>query len=163
MKALSKMKKSFASLAGVSVITLMSTACTSTESTVAMPDDITIKGIALNPEGIEFDKNDNTFLLSSLNAAPITKVNLDGTFKPFTRGEKYPLSTAGLEVDYKRDRLLVAGFNGAELFDKDPATKGSSHLRVYNLKTGVIEQDINLTPLVPNANAYFANDITVDD
>ena len=157
------MKKSFASLAGVSVITLMSTACTSTESTVAMPDDITIKGIALNPEGIEFDKNDNTFLLSSLNAAPITKVNLDGTFKPFTRGEKYPLSTAGLEVDYKRDRLLVAGFNGAELFDKDPATKGSSHLRVYNLKTGVIEQDINLTPLVPNANAYFANDITVDD
>ena len=55
------------------------------------PDAIKIEGIALNPEGIEYNKNDQTFFLSSLNAAPITKVNLDGTFKPFTSGEKFPL------------------------------------------------------------------------
>ena len=129
---------------------------------IKFPNTIKIEGIALNPEGIEYNKNDNTFLLSSLNAAPIIKVNLDGTFKSFTSGERFPLSTAGLQIDYKRNRLLVAAFNGLELMDKNPKTKGVSYLRIYNLKTGVLEKDINLSSLAPNANAYFANDITVD-
>jgi len=129
----------------------------------AFPDAITIKGLAQNPEGIEFNKNDNTFFLSSLNAAPIAKVNLDGTYKPFTSGEKFPLSTAGIQIDTKRNRLLVAGFNGLELMDKDPKTKGTAFLRVYNLTTGVIEKDINLSYLLPEATAYFANDIAIDN
>ncbi len=127
------------------------------------PEKIIIKGIAQNPEGIEFDKNDNTFYLSSLNAGPIIKVNLDGTYKPFTSGEKFPLSTAGIQIDTKRNRLLVAGFNGTELLDNDPKTKGTAFLRIYNLKTGVIEKDINLSYLLPDASAYFANDVAVDD
>jgi len=130
---------------------------------VKHPHTITIHGIALNPEGIEYDKNDHTFLLSSLNAMPIVKVNLDGTYQPFTSGEKFPLSTAGLQIDYKHNRLLVAGFNGTELMDNNPKTKGTAFLRVYNLTTGKIEQDINLSSLVPDAGAYFANDIAVDD
>jgi sugar lactone lactonase YvrE len=127
------------------------------------PTVINIKGIAQNPEGIEFDKNDKTFLLSSLNAGPIIKVNLDGTYKAFTSGEKFPLSTAGLQIDYKNNRLLVAGFNGTELMDKDPKTKGTAYLRVYDLKTGKIEKDINLSSLLPEASAYFANDIAIDN
>jgi len=130
---------------------------------VVFPNFIKLTGIAQNPEGIEFDKTNNTFLLSSINAKPIIKVNLDGTFKPFTSGEKFPLSTAGLEIDYKRNRLLVASFNGTELMDNNPKTKGSAFLRSYNLKTGVIEKDINLSSLLPDATAYFANDIAVDD
>jgi len=133
------------------------------EEAEVFPNAITIEGMALNPEGIEFNKNDNTFFLSSLNAAPIVKVNLDGTFKPFTSGEQYPMSTAGLQIDYKNNRLLAAGFNGMELFDEDPATKGMANLRVYNLETGVIEQDVNLSFLVPDAMAYYANDIAIDD
>ena len=127
------------------------------------PKTLKIEGVAQNPEGIAFDKNDNTFLLSSLNAGSIIKVNLDGTFKPFTSGEKFPLSTAGIQIDYKRNRLLVAGFNGTELFDNDPKTKGTAFLRIYNLKTGVIEKDINLSSLLPDASAYFANDIAIDN
>ena len=151
----------------IPILALLFTASTkavseSLKSTV-FPESIKIEGIAQNPEGIEYNKKDNTFLLSSLNADPIIKVNLDGTFKPFTSGEKFPLSTAGLQVDYKRNRLLVAGFNGTELFDKDPATKGTSYLRIYNLETGVIEKDINLSFLAPHASAYFANDIAVDN
>ncbi len=130
---------------------------------VSLPKIIKIEGIALNPEGIEFNKNDNTFLLSSLNATPITKVKLDGSYKPFTGGEKFPLSTAGIQIDYKNNRLLAAGFNGTELMDGDPKTKGTAFLRVYNLKTGMIEKDINLSSLAPNANAYFANDIAIDN
>ena len=169
------MKKLFILIAVLSVI---ATSCNNggnnsgnTKSTDVVVNDlstkfpaaITIKGIAQNPEGIAFNKNDNTFFLSSLNAAPIAKVNLDGTFKPFTSGEKFPLSTAGLQIDYKRNRLLAAGFNGAELYDGNPATKGTAFLRVYNLETGVIEQDINLSFLAPEANAYFANDIAIDN
>ena len=137
--------------------------CINETKAQTFPETIIINGLAQNPEGIEFNKNDNTFFLSSLNAAPIAKVNLDGTFKSFTSGEKFPLSTAGIQIDYKHNRLLVAGFNGTELMDKDPATKGAAFLRVYNLKTGIIEKDINLSYLAPEANAYFANDIAVDN
>jgi len=145
------------------VVILAITSCkTTTSNKIVFPDTVTIEEIALNPEGIEYNKNDKTFFLSSLNAAPITKVNLDGTFKSFTSGEKFPLSTAGLQIDYKRNRLLAAGFNGTELMDNDPKTKGTAFLRVYNLNSGVIEQDINLSSLLPNASAYFANDIAID-
>ncbi len=126
-------------------------------------DSIKIEGTAQNPEGIEYDKNDGSFLLSSINAAPVIKVSPDGAFRNFTSGEKFPLSTAGLQVDYKNNRLLAAAFNGAELFDNDPKTKGTAHLRIYNLKTGVIQKDIDLSPLAPDASAYFANDVAVDD
>lgn len=133
------------------------------QNKIVFPNSIKIESIAQNPEGIEFDKNDNTFLLSSQNADPIIKINLDGTFKQFTKGEKFPLSTAGLHIDYDRNRLLVAAFDSNELFDENPATKGVSYLRIYNLETGNLEQDINLSFLVPNAKSYFANDITVDN
>lgn len=139
------------------------TATTVEKKSIIFPEVIKLTGIAQNPEGIEFDKSDNSFLLSSLNAGPIIKVNLDGTFKPFTNGEPFPLSSAGLEIDYKRNRLLVAGFNGTELMDKDPNTKGVSFLRIYNLKTGAFEKDINLSSLVPDAQAYMANDVAVDN
>ncbi len=169
-KIILKMKKTLSLL----LLSFLLFSCTDKKSTEAkapekaveskvFPKTITLKGVAQNPEGIEFDKNDDTFLLSSLNASPIVKVNLDGTYKAFTSGEKFPLSTAGLQIDYTRNRLLVAGFNGAELFDGDPTTKGTAYLRSYNLKTGVLEKDINLSALAPNASAYFANDIAVDN
>lgn len=153
----------------IGAIAVIATSCktisnsNTADSKIKFPETITISGIAQNPEGIEFDKNDNTFFLSSLNAGPIIKVNLDGTFKLFTSGEQFPMSTAGIQIDNKRNRLLVAGFNGTELYDQDPSTKGISNLRIYNLKTGVLGKDINLSSLVPDAPAYFANDIAVDN
>ena len=147
----------------IAVLSVISASCQTKNSNTKLPEAITIKNIAQNPEGIEYNKNDNTFLLSSLNAGPIIKVKSDGTFKAFTSGEKFPLSTAGLQIDYKHNRLLVAGFNGTELYDNDPKTKGTAFLRIYNLETGVLEQDINLSVLAPDANAYFANDIAIDN
>ncbi len=147
--------------------TVFATSCNTTSkqkmSKINLPEIIKIEGVAQNPEGIEFNKKENAFYLSSLNAGPVIKVNLDGTYKAFTSGEKFPLSTAGIQIDYKRNRLLVAGFNGTELMDKDPKTKGTAFLRIYNLETGVIENDINLSSLLPDASAYFANDITIDN
>ncbi|MEA2018331.1 MAG: SMP-30/gluconolactonase/LRE family protein [Campylobacterota bacterium] len=128
-----------------------------------IPKNVIVNNIAQNPEGIEYDKTDNTFLLSSINAKPIIKIKPDGSFVPFTSGEQYPLSTAGLQIDYKHNRLLVAGFNGTELMDKNPSTKGMSSLRIYDLKTGTLKQDINLSFLAPQAQTYFANDIAVDN
>jgi sugar lactone lactonase YvrE len=144
------------------VTALLFSACSS--NNIQLPKAINIDGIAQNPEGIEYVKNDNTFLLSSINAGAIIKIQPDGTFKPFTSGEKFPLSTAGLQIDYKRDRLLVAGFNGLELMDKDPNTKGSAFLRIYDLKTGEHQNTIHLSQVAPkNSMAYFANDIAIDD
>lgn len=133
-----------------------------TDGDVEFPDLITVDGVAQNPEGIEYNKDDNTFLLSSLNAGPIVKVNLDGSYTPFTSGEPFPLSSAGIQIDPQNNRLLTTGFNGMELLDQDPSTKGVSFLRIYNLETGAFEKDVNLSSLVPNAEQYFANDIAVD-
>jgi len=160
MKKILKIKSSI--IIAASVAMLLS-ACTSNNINITFPNNVKVKNVAQNPEGVEYDKNDNTFLLSSLNAAPILKVNLDGSSKPFTSGEKFPLSTAGLQVDYKRNRLLVAGFNGTEAMDNNPKTKGTSHLRIYNLKTGILQKDINLSHLASDTNGYFANDLTVDN
>jgi len=146
----------------ISAIALLTTASYAKESQQDLPQKITINGIAQNPEGIEYDKNDGTFLLSSLNALPIIKVKRDGTYQPFSTKEPYPLSTAGLQVDNRHGRLLAASFNGAELMDNNDSTKGTAHLRVYNLTTGALEQDIELSSLVPEAQAYFANDVAVD-
>jgi sugar lactone lactonase YvrE len=137
---------------------VLTTACTKNS-----PGLVKVNGVAQNPEGIEYDKTDDTFLLSSINAKPIIKVKKDGTFTPFTKGEAYPLSTAGLQIDYKNNRLLVAGFNGTELMDKDPKTKGTAHLRIYDLTTGELQDDIELSSLAPDAQVFFANDITVDN
>ncbi len=155
------MKKQLIQLSLAAVMVTVSTWAKEAH-TVTYQHSITIEGIALNPEGIEYDSTDKTFLLSSLNAQPIIKVNMDGTYKPFTSGEKFPLSTAGLQIDTKHNRLLVAGFNGTEIMDKDPKTKGVSFLRIFNLKTGLLEKEVNLSSLAPDADAYFANDIAVD-
>jgi sugar lactone lactonase YvrE len=162
------MKKSImlsATIAAIMSITSYSVTANTDSTSNTTPETITIKNIAQNPEGIEYKKADNTFLLSSLNATPIIKVKMDGTYTPFTSGEAFPLSTAGLQIDDKRNRLLVAAFNATELepLDKDPATKGTSHLRIYNLKTGILEKDINLSSTAPDGKAYFANDLTVDN
>ncbi len=129
----------------------------------AMPQSIIIAGVAQNPEGIEYNHQTQTFLLSSLNAGPILAVGLDGTHTPFANGEAFPMSTAGLQLDPARTRLLAAAFNGTELFDEDPQTRGLSHLRIYDLKTGALERDIDLSSLLPDAPMYFANDVAVDD
>jgi len=155
------MKKQLIQISLIAALAVASTSCNK-DNNIKLPNIINIKGIALNPEGIEYNKNNHTFLLSSINAMPVTQINPDGTHKAFTSGEKFPLSTAGLQIDYKRNRLLVAAFNGTEIMDKDPHTKGSSFLRTYNLKTGVLEKEINLSSLAPEASAYFANDIAVD-
>jgi len=157
------MKNLLILFAAISIIAISCQADGQADDRTEFPDTIKIEGVAQNPEGIEYDKNDQTFLLSSLNAGPIVKVSIDGTYKPFTSGEPYPLSTAGLQVDYEHNRLLVAGFNGEELLDGNPETKGIANLRVYNLETGVMEKDINLSSLVPDAPAYMANDIAVDN
>lgn len=133
-----------------------------TDGDIEFPDLITVDGVAQNPEGIEYNTANNTFFLSSLNAGPIIKVNLDGTYTPFTSGEPFPLSSAGLQIDAQNNRLLATGFNGMELMDEDPTTKGVAFLRIYNLESGAFEKDVNLSALAPNADMYFANDIAVD-
>lgn len=151
-------------LAAVGLCTLTACKKETVDNTdaISFPDSIAVEGVAQNPEGIEYDENGHRFFLSSLNAGPILKVNLDGTNEAFTSGDPFPLSTAGLEVDADRNRLLAAGFNGQELLDNDSTTRGTAFLRSYNLTTGAMELNVNLSFLLPNANAYFANDVAVD-
>jgi len=133
------------------------------EIDIALPPSITLNAPAQGPEGIEYDQNTQSFLLSSVNGLPIIKVDFDGTVMSFANGEAFPLSTAGLHIDNTRNRLLAAAFNGLEAFDTLATTVGQSNLRIYDLETGLLEQDILLSDLSPGAFGYFANDLAVDD
>lgn len=127
------------------------------------PNQITSMQAGLNPEGIEYNKNTKRFYLSSMNGGKIVAVDYNGTTTNFTSGEPYPLSSAGLQVDYVNNRLLVACSNLQELFDNDSTTKGISVLRVFDLATGVFQREVNLSSLVPLATQYFANDLAIDN
>jgi hypothetical protein len=142
---------------------LITTLSYAQEPTPPHSTTIKIQGLALNPEGIEYHHHDRSLFLSSLNALPITKVDLHGNHTPFSHGEPFPLSTAGLQIDQKHQRLLAASFNGNALLDNNASTKGVSYLRIYDLKKGALTHDVPLSHLLPNANAYFANDIAVDE
>lgn len=149
--------------ASLTAMLLLLAACGGTSSPGSTyPDEILVSGVAQNPEGIELDVTTESFFLSSLNAGPILRIEMDGSHTPFSSGEPFPLSTAGLQIDHARNRLLAAGFNGAELLDEDPETRGVSFLRIYDLDTGAHRQDVALSTLLPDAPAYFANDIAVD-
>lgn len=159
---MSNIRRSFGLVSLVASLLPLAACGGSSSPRATYPDEIVVSGVAQNPEGIELDTTTDSFFLSSLNAGAILRVEMDGSHTPFSSGEPFPLSTAGLQIDHARNRLLAAGFNGAELLDEDPETRGVSFLRVYDLDTGAHRQDVSLSTLLPDASAYFANDIAVD-
>jgi hypothetical protein len=52
----------------LAAVVLTASVCAKETPAPTEQNSITIEGIALNPEGIEYDSTDKTFLLSSFNA-----------------------------------------------------------------------------------------------
>ena len=125
-------------------------------------NDITINAPEQFPEGVEYNKKTGDFYLGSLNSKSIIKIDKNSSVSEFSSQAQTPLPTAGLHIDYQRDELLVAGLNRKEAFDKDPNTHGNANLFIYDLTSGKLKANIDLTTVNPNQEAYFANDITND-
>jgi len=122
--------------------------------------DVVLEAAGQFPEGVEYNVNTGEFFLSSLTKKGIIKISKDGKVEQFS--SEAPLSIAGIHIDYDKNKMYAAGLNRKEAFDKDPNTHGNANLFIYDLSSGKLESNIDLTTVNPNQAAYFANDITND-
>lgn len=119
-----------------------------------LPQQITIQEPSLFPEGIEYDTENERYLVSSLTKGTIGQVDDKGNYKAFIEDEDF-VSTIGIDVDDFRKRLLVCVSDANE---RDLAALG-----IYDLRSGSRVSFTNLGDVSDDPEAsHFANDVAVD-
>ncbi len=115
------------------------------------------------PEGIAWDPTRRAFLIGSMATGRISVVGRDGVPHPF--GVAPGVSTFGLHVDAVRNRVLVtyADIGNGER-SSEATTYKQSGIAIYNLRTGHLEQrvDLNTPDLNPAGGHHGANDLAID-
>jgi sugar lactone lactonase YvrE len=127
-------------------------------------DIYTLTSQSLYPEGIDYDFNNNRFIVGSLYNSEVFTMSLDGKLSPFIKETNLNTLT-GVFTDELRNRLIVVG--GDIGLSKKSAPKGASAgqtaaAEIYDLATGKLIRAIDLKSLTPNAGAV-ANDVAVDE
>ena len=126
------------------------------------PERIIIQEENLFPEGIEYDKVSNRFLVSSLTRGDIGRVSDNGEYTVFIEDEDL-ISSIGIHLDQPRMRLLVAVSDPGTSERTSPETQGQlAALAGYDLRTGERLFYTRLDGLAPEEAGNFANDVTVD-
>lgn len=100
----------------------------------------------LFPEGVEYDRRNDRFLVSSVTRGDIGSVNAEGDYEVFI-DDPALTSTTGLEINRSRNLLYVANAPGS--------------VGVYDVNNGTRKRLINLAALLPSA-PIFVNDIAMD-
>ena len=143
---------------------LLVAACKKDNNSPAAPQTpaaVSFTQAALYPEGLEYDATGQRFFVSSLSQGAIGQVKDDGTYSAFADDPQL-VSTAGLQLDAARNRLLVAVSDFGNTPRSTPATAGKlAALATFDATTGTRTGYVNLSGLRPN-QAHFANDITFD-
>lgn len=104
---------------------------------------------ALFPEGIDYDKQNNRFLVSSITRGDIGQV-IDGEYSPWVSNENF-VSTLGLHVDQSRKRVLITNSN---------INGGLAALAAYDLSGNFLfYTDLHTL----TEGGHFVNDVTVDN
>lgn len=132
------------------------------ESPKPLPEEISFTRENLFPEGVEYDKTMDKYLVSSLVYGTIGIVDDNGNYTEWINDEDIP-STIGIHIDQPRKRLLVAVADPGASVKSSPATVNSlAGLAAYDLKTGKRLFYTRLDNLLPNM-PHFGNDVTVDN
>ena len=105
------------------------------------------------PEGIEFDIDRESFIVSSAAGAGISLVGIDGTVSNLVSPASFGGNgTFGLQVDKSNDRLLAVSSNL-----QNPIV---ANLYIFKLSDGSLIHNVDLSALSPGLN--FVNDVAVD-
>jgi len=125
---------------------------------LVFPEKVTVMFENLRPEGIEYNKNNNTFLLGSLTMGDVYEVDFEGNYTNFTNDENLQAS-AGIHIDYKGDRLLVTNLDPTAFI----GGRSVAAVSIYKLSTKEKINEVSFLDLLPDADYFTPNDITVDE
>jgi sugar lactone lactonase YvrE len=133
-----------------------------TPSAQGLPDTISFKKDALYPEGLEYDTDNNRFLVTSLHEGTVGTVTPDGNYNVLFQDE-HMVSAIGIRIDKGHDRVLVCNSDPGVSLHTKPETKGKlAGLAVFQLSTGNLIKYIDLASL-SEGGGHFCNDIAVDN
>ncbi|MDH4129404.1 MAG: hypothetical protein OEV44_11645 [Spirochaetota bacterium] len=134
---------------------------TNKTSIATPPEFLTIRKPNLYPEGIEYDAKHTRFLVSSLREGIIGSACDCGSFTTFIKNEKL-VSTIGIRIDTKRNRLLVCNSDPGVSINTNPKTQNKlAGLGIFDLSDGKLIKYYDLGNLKPGA--HFCNDIALDN
>jgi len=127
---------------------------------------VAVRGVTADryPEGVTWDPTRQAFLVGSVATGRIDVVDLAGRARVLVR-QAPGVSTFGLHVDAARNRFLVTYGDIGNGEASSPATAYiQSGVAIYNLRTGRLQQRINLntTRLNPAGGKHGANDLAID-
>ncbi len=112
------------------------------------------------PEGVAFDKNSNSFIVSSARLGTVGKVTREGKYTALYSDQSLK-STYGLKVHPDGKKIYVcAGDANYSKFSTPETKKKEARLLVLDAKSGKKVSDIDLSGLV--AGEHFPNDIAFD-
>lgn len=124
-------------------------------------DKIIIKNEGLYPEGISFDAQEQVFYVSSVARGEVWKVNLKGESELFIKDDRFA-STVGLQVDKKRNRLIVCVADPGVGENSNIKSKGRlAGVAIYDLTS---KKELAYYSLAPSNSdkGHLANDISID-
>lgn len=124
------------------------------EPTIEIPNFVGYNsGMPIFPEGIEFDFERESFIISSAASGAINLVATDGTFSNLIAPNIFGGNgTFGLQIDATNDRLLAVSSNL-----QNPML---ANLFIFKLSDGTLIHNVDLSTLSPGLN--FVNDVAVD-
>ncbi|MEV6414668.1 hypothetical protein [Kribbella sp. NPDC051718] len=128
------------------------------------PDAITGVTADRYPEGVTWDPTRQAFLVGSIATGRIDVVDRAGRARVLV-GQAPGVSTFGLHVDVRRNRLLVTYADIGNGERSSPATASiQSGVAIYNLRTGRLQRrvDLNTAALNPAGGRHGANDLAID-
>ncbi len=124
-------------------------------------DSISIKKPALYPEGIDYNPNNDKFIVGSFREGAVYEVNIDGTYRQLVKDNRLN-SVLAVRVDVQRNRLLVVNSDiGAALRSSKLGAKKVASIGIYELSSGKTIAFIDLRGLLPNQN-HLINGMTLD-
>lgn len=113
------------------------------------------------PEGVCYEKNSNSFFVSSARLGTVGKVTKEGKYTAFY-SDKSLKSTYGIKLHPDGKKLYVcAGDANYSKFSTEATKKKEARLLVLDVKTGKKILDIDLSKLIPGE--HFPNDLAFDD
>ena len=130
-------------------------------TTALASESILFNNESLYPEGVSYDAQDKLFYVSSVARGEVWRVSQNGNNELFIKNDKFA-STIGLQVDRKRNRLLVCIADPGVGKNTSKETKGKfAGLAIYDLTSKKQLAYYDLLPSDTNSS-HFANDVTID-